>query len=245
VWQGKLQGQKRLAETVDDFAYRGVDGVMCAIHQEYKPLDYSSLLEKFPATVFYGDPGTPRAAYVESDLEQSFRLAVRHLVEGGRKRIAFVYSSVERQYARHFNGYKEELEANGLALDETLIHDFDSARPDLDAMEVVIEKIVVQANADAITSHSDSWACLFMKSLRKRGIKVPDSVAVTGYHNSYSTTLVDPALTSIDLHEDIAAKEMVSLLEKLIESREIPDEERKVRVLPELVVRESSQPKRG
>jgi DNA-binding LacI/PurR family transcriptional regulator len=50
----------------------------------------------------------------------------------------------------------------------------------------------------------------------------------------------DPPLTTLDLSHEAAARQMVLMLERMIDGVEIPPEQRRVKIQPRLIVREST-----
>ena len=107
-------------------------------------------------------------------------------------------------------------------------------------IERAVEALVIEGKADAIVAHDDFWAAALIKRLHARGISVPQDVAVVGYLNHYLADWTDPALTTLDLQHESAAKQMVGMMEKMIENGPLPAEERVVQIKPRLIVRESS-----
>lgn len=240
---------------VDEFARRGVDGVFCAVHDWFAG-DRQALLAQHPNTVFYGRPNQlPDACYVDVDRAEAVRLAVRHLIERGRRRIGLALSGVTRGTCRaRLQGYTEELAAHGLSVDQDWIfngeefgqvfaqHNEDALKWDYPA-EVIdrcIDALVVDGQVDAIVAHDDFWAATLIRLARCRGIKVPENLAVVGYLNHYLADWTDPPLTTVDLQHEMAAKAMVEMMEKLVEEGSLPESQRVVTIEPKLIVRGSS-----
>lgn len=245
---------------IDEFAHRGVDGVFCTVH-DWLEGDRKALVEQHPNTVFYNDPGIEGACYVEVDRKEAVRLAVRHLVERGRKRIGIALTNLSKPTSRaRMQGYEEELPAHNLALDEALVfnaakydpaNSADPIHPEHNAEKLLweypsgvvdqsIDDLVRDARADAIIAHDDFWAATLLKRLRSRGISVPRDVAVVGYLNHYLTDWTDPPLTTIDLLHESAAKQMISMMERQISEGSLSDNQRVVTIQPRLIVREST-----
>jgi LacI family transcriptional regulator, repressor for deo operon, udp, cdd, tsx, nupC, and nupG len=58
-----------------------------------------------------------------------------------------------------------------------------------------------------------SWAC---KALRRRGLRVPDAMSVTGYDDFALATAVEPELTTVRLPADqVGVRGMTALLAAL------------------------------
>jgi DNA-binding LacI/PurR family transcriptional regulator len=247
-------GPDHFEEYVEEFARRGVDGVFCAVHHWFGG-DRAGLTARHPNTVFYEDAGPEGTARVVVDREEAARLAVRHLADRGRRRIALAVMSLSRPtHVARRCGYEKELQCHGLPLDEQLIFNgephglayaycnLNTGRWDFptQVIERAIEALVIASKADAIVAHDDFWAAALIKCLHARGIRVPQDVAVVGYLNHYLADWTDPALTTVDLQHEAAARQMVGMMEKIIESGPLPPEERSVRIKPRLIVRESS-----
>lgn len=240
---------------IDEFARRGVDGVFCAVHDWFSG-DRKALLAQHPNTVFYGRPSElPHACCVDVDRAQAVRLAVRHLAENGRRRIALALAGFSRSTCRaRLDGYKAELKSQGIAVDEQLIFDGEDygrvfAQHDeselkwnfpSDVISRSIDQLVSSAGADAIVAHDDFWAATLIRLARSRGIRVPEDLAVVGYLNHYLADWTDPPLTTIDLQHSKAAKAMVAIMEQLIEAGPLPEGRREVTIEPKLIVRGSS-----
>ncbi|MEN6557681.1 MAG: LacI family DNA-binding transcriptional regulator, partial [Thermoguttaceae bacterium] len=178
-------GPDQFDRYVEDFARRGVDGIFCAVHHWFQG-DRRRLMTRHSNTVFYEDPGVPEAAYVTVDLEEAARQAVGHLVDRGRRRIALaVMTLARRPHLARLRGYQQELQARGLAFDERLV--FNGAIVHLtfakyseqeqrwqfpwQTIDTAIDRLVVDARADAIVAHDDFWAAALLKRLRARGLR--------------------------------------------------------------------------
>lgn len=247
-------GPDQFDRYVEEFERRGVDGIFCAVHHWFQG-DRRQLLARHPNTVFYEDPGISDAVYVTVDREEAVRLGMQHLLKRGRRRIGLaVMTLARRPHLARLHGYLQELQAHGLAVDERLIFNGANVRltyarySDLDnrwdfpfeAIDIAIDRLVGEAQADAIIAHDDFWAAAFIKRLRARRLRVPDDVAVIGYLNHYVADWIDPSLTTLDLQHAMAARQMVELMAKQITRGPLPEEERIVKITPKLIVRESA-----
>jgi DNA-binding LacI/PurR family transcriptional regulator len=247
-------GPNQFDRYVEEFARRRVDGVFCAVHHWFQG-DRRLLTAQHPNTVFYEDPGVPGAAYVTVDREEAVRLAVRHLLGRGRRRIGLaVMTLARRPHLARLHGYQRELQDHGLTIDERLVFNGAVVRlsfakyNDLDGrwefpfetIDAAIDQLVVECKADAIVAHDDFWAAALIKRLRARGVRVPEDVAIVGYLNHYVADWTDPALTTFDLQHGLAARQMVEMMAKMIVRGPLPEDERVVTIRPKLIVRESA-----
>lgn len=90
----------------------------------------------------------------------------------------------------------------------------------------------------AVVAHNDIRAIAAMHEFMNRGYKVPQEIAIVGYDDIAMSELVNPGLTTVNQKLREIAKLALDSLEALMDGakkREI------LEVLPELVVRDSSQ----
>ena len=247
-------GQRQFDYYVEEFAHQRVDGVFCLVHP-WLPRDRQGLLEQHPNTVFFEAAGIPGAPCVTVDREAAVQKAVRHLVERGRRRIGLAVMTRERPtcLARR-RGYALELSARGLTVDERLIlfgedyglcfasHNRVTRKWEYPAecLDELVDALVDAQKVDAIIAYDDYMAASLIKRLRRRGIRVPDDVALVGYLNHYLADWTDPALTTIDPRHRVAARTMVRMLERLVTGESLPDDAWTQKIRPRLIVREST-----
>jgi DNA-binding LacI/PurR family transcriptional regulator len=239
---------------VEEFAHRGVDGILCAVHAWHR-CDRAGLIKAQPNTVFYDDPNIPGAACVVPDIAGAVRKSVAYLVGKGRRRIALVtMSRTLPWHLERVKGYKAELAAQGLPFDRSLLlvaeeigmQPLDDSGSDTsldypaELPQVVIDRLIVDAKADAVICHDDFLAAFLLRRLRAKGLAVPKDVAVVGYLDHALDSFTDPPLTTVNPQYHLAAENMVRMLERLIQNEPLSRSERTVRVEPKLVTRESA-----
>lgn len=129
------------------------------------------------------------------------RLAARHLLERGARRIAFFGETTGIEIAQRLAGARAEIEesGNGATLE---------ALPTQLAMAGLNEQVARHLDemapaTDAIFAASDVIAMAVLRVLHERGRKVPEDIAVIGYDDLPLATQTVPQLTTI--HQDIEA----------------------------------------
>jgi LacI family transcriptional regulator len=90
----------------------------------------------------------------------------------------------------------------------------------------------------AVVCANDMIAVGVIQAFRAQGIRVPEDVAVTGYDDSILAGVVEPRLTTVRQPLGPLGQEAVRFVISAIECPGLP--KRELRLLPELVVRESS-----
>ncbi|MDR6978531.1 DNA-binding LacI/PurR family transcriptional regulator [Streptomyces sp. 3330] len=157
-----------------------------------------------------GDPVRPGLAHVDGDNRGGARLAVRHLVALGRRRIATVAGPYDQENsaADRLAGYRDVLREAG---SPPLVERADYTRQGgADAMAALLDR---RPDLDAVFVASDLMAAGALQSLRERGRRVPEDVAVVGFDDLASIAeTTDPPLTTV--HQDI--EEMGRLMARLL-----------------------------
>jgi signal transduction histidine kinase/DNA-binding LacI/PurR family transcriptional regulator len=160
---------------------------------------------------------TDGVPHLLADNFKGMKFIMRHLIEQhGYKRIAFI-GGIKGQIEAElrFSVYKRELEAHNLPIDESLmVHgDFtpDSGRA---AVNTLIDERGVRFQA--IVAANDRMAFGALEALQKRGIPVPDTVALTGFDDvSEAQSLGVPLTTVRQSFFDIGKEAFETLLQRI------------------------------
>ncbi|MGF1645630.1 MAG: LacI family DNA-binding transcriptional regulator [Kineosporiaceae bacterium] len=156
--------------------------------------DEAELLRGLGRTAVYLGPPVPGLRTVGVDDVEVGRLATRHLVELGHRRLRFLGGGVdERDWApqlRRYIGFQEELAAAGLR----------EAGPMVDADLTVEEgqrvgrRLAGAGDADGATGFvccCDELAIGVIHELRAAGVRVPEDVSVVGVDDHPFSALID------------------------------------------------------
>ncbi|MFF4700571.1 LacI family DNA-binding transcriptional regulator [Streptomyces chattanoogensis] len=210
-----------LVEHRDNYARIGrylagghVDGaLMFSLHGD-DPLPAMAERAGLP-TVYGGRPGwpgadrAPRPLYVDTDNRDGARQAVRHLLGRGRRRIAVITGPLDQTSALdRLDGYRDAL---GTAdPDPRLIAD--GGFTALGGEHAMARLLDAAPDLDAVFVCSDLMANGALRTLRARGRRVPDDVAVVGYDDLEPAAWADPPLTTV--RQDV--EEMGRLMARLL-----------------------------
>ncbi|MFI7636130.1 LacI family DNA-binding transcriptional regulator [Nonomuraea sp. NPDC049400] len=217
-------------------AYLGgghVDGVLLLSLHHDDPLP-SHLVELGVPAVLGGRPLDPAltAHVVDVDNQAGAYLAVRHLIERGRRRIATITGPMDMLVSVHrLGGYRDGLTGAGIEESADLVAGGDfSERSGAEAMRALLAR---RPDLDAVFAASDLMALGALRVLREAGRA---DVAVVGFDDS---PLAEQAgLTSVHQPVEDMGREMVRLLLMVIGGG---TPSRFVLVLtPHLVTRETS-----
>ncbi len=175
-------------------------------------------------------------ATIGSNNEQGGFDATQHLLQTGRRSIAFLGSanSAFPEFLDRWRGYCRALQAAGIAPDETLRVD---AEPSESSGGAAISELTRRGvSYDAIFAASDMTAIGAMRALQKLGLTIPADIAIVGFDDISAASLASPRLTTVAQDPRQSAE---ALIEALIEGIESGDT--RSRLLPvRLTVRESS-----
>lgn len=162
--------------------------------------------------------------------------ATRHLLANGRRAIAFLgeVSASSPECRERHRGYGLALREAGLNAHPDLRVDAALDRPHAGA-EAVSQVLAGGLPFDAIVAASDQIAISAVSELHRRGLRVPEDVAVIGFDDIALSALTTPALSTVRQDPLQAGEHLVELLTASIEGRTAES----VVLTPRLVVRES------
>lgn len=164
--------------------------------------------------------------------------ATSHLLQLGRRRVAFFGSTDNPENAARYEGYISALSEYGLDADPRLRVDvpFEMHR----AREVITEMLESGAELDAVVCISDVMALATISTLQEIGLQVPRDVAVVGYDDISLAEYSNPPLTTVRQNIRHGGRILVESILGLIQEEGVAD----AILSSELVVRRSCGAKR-
>lgn len=173
---------------------------------------------------------------------EAARAAAAHLTSLGRRRIAVVgahLAEAPRTPALRLDGYRAALRDAGLPyLDELVVEaDLWHRSTGAEAMRTLMDSGV---SFDGVFCFNDTLALGAMHVLLRRGVRIPDDVAVIGFDNIEDAKFSMPPLTSVEPGRDQIARMAVELLAEQIGTKDAHREHRQVVADFAIQVREST-----
>lgn len=153
----------------------------------------------FPLVLLYRtSPPHLKIPFVAVENRNATRKIVDHLIEvHGRRSIIFLRGpkGQEDSQARE-QGYRDSLEAHGIAIDQSLFMDGDF---NSEVAYQNIKQLVSGAHPhfDAIFTGDDDAAIGVLTALNEVGLRVPEEIAVVGFDDSRLSTFLNPPLTTV------------------------------------------------
>ena len=244
--EDEASGERRVLATL--MHYRPAGCLIAGLRDSAAPDD---LLERKLPLVFLDTHRVPPfSGAVIFDDNLGMRLAVRHLVELGHRRIASVIdNNFDPARDHRLSGYVSALEEAGLDFDPRLrIHD----QPAVGSREPAPRPAVVDAltslddPATAVVCGDDLAAIGLIDSLEARGLSVPEDVSVVGFDDIAISGVGRIALTTVRQPAlQMGARAAKILIDHL--EMDSPDtlELRREVVEPEMIIRATTAPPRS
>jgi LacI family transcriptional regulator len=216
---------------------RRVDGIVLSRMRTRDRRVKYLIKNKFPVVALGHTLLSLDLPYVEVDARAGFVLMIKHLVERGHKRIAYIGApeNLTLQVDR-LAGFRDGVEATGLTFDESLIVRGDLTRAG--GYQAAQRLLSLREPPTAIMGANDLTAIGAMRAAHERGLVVGRDVAIAGYDGIEDGEHTHPPLTTLKRSVYDLARRLVNMLLAIIEGE--PLTERQVMLPPELIVRGST-----
>lgn len=213
---------------------------------------YPHHLEGRLPVVSIDSPWRPNIRKIYSDRVQGFRILTEHLLKMGYRKIGILLNQphpmdTDSPYSHTYGmqyGVKAALDKAGLQI--VWAEMFDSSKtPPQERSDpywggaIAMRRLLDQGrDVDAVICANDSWAVGAMHECARRGIRVPEDLAVVGFNNEVQARYAMRALTTVAPPvEEMARVAVESII--ATDPAVQPDTEQPLLMPCELVVRES------
>ncbi len=222
-----------------------VDGLIIDIFDESVKRDEFSRLANFKGPIVQIEcsrTGFSTDTVSTDDLEGG-RLAAKHLLELGHRRITFCrYGEGHSTCESRFAGFKSTLDAYGVSYEPALEVALPPHAPKNQEFFIgTLKKILSLPKGirpTAIFASMDPLVIDIYETAEELGLKIPQDLSVVGYSDFDSARLLEPKLTCIRQNGIAVGAEAVRLF---FQRRNNPDSPLKSSVLPvELIIRQST-----
>jgi len=194
-----------------------VDGLIASLSFDTKNLDhYKPFKEKNVPVIFFDrvEQEGSNTVVIIDNYKCGYQ-ATEHLINEGCKKIVHITSSLKRNvYSQRFKGYKDSLADSGISFDEDLVIIKDLSESA--AIESAMQILKMDPLPDGVFITNDFVAAVVMRTLKEKGIKIPEQIAIVGFNNDAICTLVEPALSTINYPGidvgEVAARNLINHL---------------------------------
>jgi LacI family transcriptional regulator len=184
-------------DAINTLVSRPVDGI---IFVEYSHLAVNEALQHShkPYVFVHRLFGSTIRNSVVPDDHYGAALAVRHLVSLGHRRIAYINGPKGWHSAqRRLDGYRDELAAQNLDFDPTLVQPGDWEYEG--GCTAAKNLLALHEPPTAIFSANDLMALGAVGAIQDAGLNVPKDIAIVGYDNRDFTRIFRPRITTVSM----------------------------------------------
>ena len=239
-WLDRGQTKRTLAM----LAGRQVDGIIWAVPEirDNRAWLLDEDLHRLPPIVFMSMAPRPGVHVVAAGNRYGARLATKHLIARGRRRIGHISGPADwwEVQERHA-GWQEALAEAGLPCDESQVYmgDWYASSGEL-GLNALLRRL---PDLDAVFAGNDQMALGALRAAHLAGRGVPADLAVVGFDNLHESAYFWPPLTTINQHLKAVGGAAVRALNELIDARLTGEYAPTLTIdaqRPELIVREST-----
>ncbi len=210
------------------------DGLLCVGYFDPKHLEQ---VAEFGVPLVLIDHFVPGFSSVNIDNFSGAYQAIQHLLQTGRKRIAFISGPNHYSSAERVRGFRQALFDAGIPADPSLEVLRDPVDSHFGTRAALDHLMALKNLPDAIFCYNDLSALVGMTYALECGIRVPEDLAFVGFDDIDAAAHSQPALTTVKVDKEMLGRRG---LEVLLGRRSSLDDFTETFVETELVIRESS-----
>lgn len=185
-------------ESIQNLLNTRVEGIIACLSQETTSFSHFEPLLKneLPLVFFDRVCMTDRVSSVVANNEEAAYQITRHFVENGCRKIAYISGPSQLNISQQrIQGYQRGLHECGLSANNLLLQQCNLSTSE--ATQATARLLDLPERPDAIFGINDTVAFAAMKEIKRRGLRIPEDIALIGFTDEFHATVVDPALTSI------------------------------------------------
>ena len=211
-----------------------IDGVVVTANDLDDPLVDGLLASSLPVVLVGHRKADRTASYVDVDGVHAADAMTAHLISIGRVRIGHITGAPRNVAAvDRLAGYRQAMHRAGLTADDLIVEGDFNTPSGISGAATLLDRGV-----DAIFCANDAMALGALETIRSRGLRVPEDVALAGFDDLEFAARLDPPLTTVRQGVREQGAEAVRNLFQLIEDRDRSP--RRVLLPTELVIRQST-----
>jgi LacI family transcriptional regulator len=234
----------RIDDVIDSLLARQVDGIIWVapeIGDNHAWVD--ERMDKIPVPVLFLAMRPRDGIFsVATDNFEGGAMAVRHLLDCGRTKIGHISGPLTWWEAdERKRGWRETLNAVGLDAPEQ--HCTEGNWSSASGEQAFNQLLDAFPDMDAVFVANDQMALSVLRETCRRGISVPEQLAVVGFDNIAESAYFHPSLTTIAQDLQLLGEQAAQSVVEMIQSRQQdqPMSAQAKFIKPTLIIRESSQ----
>ncbi len=199
-------------------------------------------MPKKPVFLLNGEMAGANVYSVISDECGGLSACVKFLVQKGRKHIVYISDAMDRPSSfQKRQGFLQGVRETGIYKDmaDTRRFMYEGLNNDIDSGERIMEQALLEhPDTDGLICATDMLACGAVRVLHRKGIRIPEQIAVIGVDNSSFADACYPRLTSLNNMILESGDEIASKLIASLEGHE--PKANRIMLLTEIVERETT-----
>jgi LacI family transcriptional regulator len=226
-------------KAVENLLKTRVEGLIVCLSQETKTFAHFDRLinNNIPLVFFDRVCRTGEVPSVVVDNVDAAKKITRHFYQNGCRRIAYIAGPDHLNISKERTaGYLAGLKSCGLDFRNELLETCNLSTNE--AIKATARLLDLPERPDAIFGINDTVVFAAMKEIKKRGLRIPEDIALVGFTDEFHSTVVDPALTSITHPTFEIGQEAARLFFNQIENEASESEQAIMKT--KLIIRKSS-----
>ena len=203
-------------ECVNQLLSKHVEGIVLCLSQETNDFAHIKRLKDrhIPVVLFDRVADVGCSTVSVNDVE-SGRQATLHLIDSGKRRIAFLGGPNKlKQTADRKHGYLEALRERGMNIRKDLVEcgnvSFNSG------LSRTLELLDLPERPDAIIADNGLLAIASLQAIYSKGLRIPEDVAVIGFMSDWVSDISVPRITFVKQNlKEIGSKTFKLLLDQI------------------------------
>ena len=230
-------------EQIRQLRDRKLDGLIISTSQD-NPDFFDRLSDLgFPHVLIDRTFRNMRSPSVSVDNFAGARMAARHLLHQGMKKIAVIAISPDHisTISDRINGFQSALAEEGVHIPEDRIIRTPFGQMDKTIKEKLLHFYQDGDMPEAIFTLNNNLTAACMQNLRKLSVEIPHQVAIIGFDDVSFFSFTRPSISVIAQPIERISEVAFDMLMRQIEGNNIAEKEKNVKLPVDIIIRESSQ----
>ncbi len=197
---------------------------------------------KIPFVIISGGPDSDEYDVVSIDNYQGAYDMTNYLIKKcGYKRIAHISGPRENDDAKiRVKAFLDACKVNGINVQKNFLVEGDFTRET--GVKLAMELLNLKNKPEVIFAANDMMALGCYDAASKKGLTIPDDIAVVGFDNIFVSQYLNPPLTTVSAQiEDEGKKAAELLIEKINNKNNSDIQSKKIKIATELIIRNSTK----
>lgn len=233
----------QLKQGIKTLMAKRVDGVIIASITRQSHGIKSLLDAGLPIILYNRNLDDKSLSYVEMDNEKGASLALKHLINLGHRRIAYISGPTKySSFHMRLQGYLNGITSNGNQFESEWIYEGPFEYENILAYTIKLLNSEPSKRPTAFLVATDQMAIAVMDAVNRNGLRIPDDISVIGFDNIDMAASPFIGLTTISQQKKRMALLAVTHIISKIEGTETNGTDVQLTLEPELIIRNTCGP---